>query len=133
MTVPPGALISIVLDCRRAAPLARFWAEALGWAVRPYDDAEVARLAALGHTPETDPSVAVDAPDGSLTLFCIEVPEPKSVKNRMHLDIRLTSAAHLDRLLSLGATVLDRQPGWVVLADPEGNELCAIEPGDRST
>ncbi|HET8660798.1 MAG TPA: VOC family protein [Micromonosporaceae bacterium] len=126
--MPPGALAAIVLDCRHAAPLARFWAEALGWAVRPYDDAEVARLAALGHTPETDPTVAVDAPDGSLTLFCVEVPEPRSVKNRMHLDVQLTGAAHLDRLLSLGATVLDRQPGWTVLADPEGNELCAIEP-----
>jgi hypothetical protein len=63
-----GRLTAIVLDCREAAPLARFWAEALGWAVRAYDEAEVARLASLGYTPQTDPSVAVDAPDGSVTL-----------------------------------------------------------------
>jgi hypothetical protein len=119
---------AIVLDCQHAAPLARFWAEALGWSVRPYDDEEIARLAALGHTPETDPSVAVDSPDGSLTLLCIEVPEPKVGKNRMHVDIRVTSAEHMNRLLELGASVLGHQPEWTVMADPEGNEFCIVKP-----
>jgi hypothetical protein len=122
-----GKLTAIVLDCREAASLARFWAEALGWAVRPYDEAEVARLASLGYTPETDPSVAVDAPDGSVTLFCQEVPEPRTVKNRMHLDLRLSSAES-DRLLALGATVREQHPGWTVMADPEGNEFCVFPP-----
>jgi hypothetical protein len=120
-------LAAIVLDCRQAAPLARFWAEALGWAVRPYDDAEIARLAGLGFTPETDPTVAVDSPDGTLTLFLVEVPEPKVAKNRMHLDVRAPDpAAHIEHLVGLGATVVERLPEWTVLADPEGNEFCVV-------
>jgi hypothetical protein len=122
-----GRLTAIVLDCREAAPLARFWAEALGWAVRAYDEAEVARLASLGYTPETDPSVAVDAPDGSVTLLCLEVPEPRTVKNRMHLDLRLASSGDWDRLLTLGARVREQHPGWTVMADPEGNEFCVSQ------
>jgi hypothetical protein len=121
-----GRLTAIVLDCREAAPLARFWAEVLGWAVRPYDEAEVARLASLGYTPETDPSVAVDAPDGSLTLFCQKVPEPRTVKNRMHLDLRPASSVEWDRLLALGATVREEHPEWTTMADPEGNEFCVF-------
>jgi hypothetical protein len=54
-------LAGIVLDCRHASALARFWEVALGWRIRPYDEAEVARLAALGLTPETDPMVAIDS------------------------------------------------------------------------
>ena len=59
-------LVGIVLDCRQASKLARFWEVALGWRIRPYDRAEVARLAGLGLTPQTDPMVAIDSPDGSL-------------------------------------------------------------------
>jgi hypothetical protein len=121
-------LVGIVLDCHHASNLARFWEVALGWRIRPYDQAEVARLAALGLTPETDPMVAVDSADGSLVLFLQEVPEPKTVKNRMHVDVRLRDEAHLEELLRLGATVISEHGGWRVLADPEGNEFCASGP-----
>jgi Glyoxalase-like domain len=121
-------LVGIVLDCRHASNLARFWEVALGWRIRPYDQAEVARLAALGLTPETDPMVAVDSADGSLVLFLQEVPEPKTVKNRMHVDVRLRDEAHLEELLRLGATVISEHGGWRVVADPEGNEFCASGP-----
>jgi glyoxalase superfamily protein len=121
-------LVEIVLDCRHAAKLAPFWQAALGWRIRPYDQAEVARLAALGLTPENDPMVAIDSPDGSLVFFLQEVPEPKTVKNRMHVDIRLRDEAHLEELLQLGATVIAEHDGWRVLADPEGNEFCASQP-----
>jgi len=123
-----SGLVEIVLDCRHASKLARFWQAALGWRIRPYDEAEVARLAARGLTPETDPTVAIDPPDGSLVFFLQEVPEPKTVKNRMHVDIRLRDQAHLDELLRLGATVMSEHDGWSVLADPEGNEFCAKHP-----
>ncbi len=123
----PG-LVAIVLDCQRPAPLARFWAAALGWQVRPYDEAEVARLAGLGLTPETDPHVAVDAPGGALTLWLDEVPEPRRGKNRMHLDIRVRDGVHLEELLALGARVLHRHPDWWTLADPEGNEFDVLNP-----
>lgn len=117
--------MGIVLDCRHASQLARFWQVALGWRIRPYDQAEVTRLAAPGLTPESDPMVAIDSPDGSLVFFLQQVPEPKTVKNRMHVDVRLRDEAHLEELLRLGATVVSAHDGWQVLADPEGNEFCA--------
>lgn len=121
-------LVEIVLDCRHATRLARFWEVALGWQIRPYDEAELARLATRGLTPETDPTVAVDSPDGSLVFFLQEVPEPKTAKNRMHLDIRLRDKAHLNELLELGATILSEHEHWLALADPEGNECCTKHP-----
>ena len=116
------------MDCRCAPKLATFWQVALGWRIRPYDEAEVARLAALGLTPQTDPMVAIDSADGSLVFFLQEVPEPKTVKNRMHVDVRLRDEAHLEELLRLGATVVSEHDSWRVLADPEGNEFCAQHP-----
>src|SRR5262249_53147660 len=123
-----GGLVGIVLDCRHASKLAKFWQAALGWQIRPYDDAEVAKLAALGLTPETDPMVAIDSPDGSLTFHLQEVAEPRTGKNRMHVDGRLRDRAHLDELLRLGATMVSEHDGWRVLVDPEGNEFCATNP-----
>src|SRR5262245_53145260 len=66
-------LVEIVLDSRHASKLAPFWEAALGWRIRPYDEAEIARLAALGLTPESDPTVAIDSPDGSLVFFLQEL------------------------------------------------------------
>jgi hypothetical protein len=117
----------IVFDAAHPASLARFWAAALdGYAVAPYDDEELARLRANGiNGPEDDPSVLVEpAVPGAPRLFFTRVPEPKTVKNRVHLDLR---AADVDeetaRLVELGATELARLEGWVTLADPEGNEF----------
>ena len=72
--------------------------------------------------------MAIDSPDGSLVFFLQEVPEPKTVKNRMHVDVQLQHQAHLDELVRLGATVMSEHEGWRVLADPEGNEFCAKHP-----
>ncbi len=117
-------LKEIVVDAAEPAALARFWAEALDdYAVRAYDDAEIDRLAALGFTPETDPSVAVDGPGP--TLFFQLSTEPKTQRNRVHLDLTSTDAAEeLKRLRSLGATVRERRSDHTVLLDPEGNEFC---------
>ena len=110
------------------AGLARFWAAALeGYAVRAYDEAEVARLAGLGLTPETDPQVAVDGPGP--TLWFQQVAEKKTARNRVHLDlVGGERAAEVARLGELGATVRDEHDGFTVMLDPEGNEFCVLDP-----
>lgn len=122
-----AGLRDIVVDCSRAAPLARFWAAALeGYAVRPYDEEEIARLASLGYTPETDPSVFVDGPGPNICFQ--EVPEPKSGKNRLHLDLSAPDrAAETERLVALGAKVFETYDDHTTLLDPEGNEFCILD------
>jgi glyoxalase superfamily protein len=126
-----GTLGDVVFDCRHPAALARFWAAALdGYRIAPYDDAELARLRAMGvDDPEDDPSVLVEPLAGSgPRLFFTRVPEPKTVKNRVHLDLRpADAAAEAERLVGLGARVLAKVDDRVVLADPEGGEFC-VQP-----
>lgn len=118
----------IVIDCRHPASVARFWAAMLdGYAVAPYDDEELARLGDMGvYDPEDDPTVLVEADGGALPRFFFQrVPEPKAVKNRVHLDLGADDpAGEVTRLVGLGARVLDDLDEWTVLADPEGNEFC---------
>ena len=118
-------LRDVVVDCRHPASLARFWAGALeGYAVAPYDEAELARLREMGvNDPEDDPTVLVEG--GSPRLWFQRVPERKIGKNRLHLDLRADDLdAEMDRLTALGAKLLATHDDWVVLADPEGNEFC---------
>ncbi|MFE5813955.1 VOC family protein [Streptomyces sp. NPDC056479] len=120
-------LHDIVIDCARPAAAARFWAAALdGYAVAPYDDTELARLRAQGIAgPEDDPTVLVESRGGGPRLWCQLVPEPKRVKNRVHLDlVSADPEAEIARLTVLGATVQARHEDHWVLADPEGNEFC---------
>lgn len=65
---------------------------------------------------------------GRYVRFFLYESESKTVKNRMHVDIRLRDQAHLDELLGLGATVVSEYDGWRIIADPEGNEFCAKHP-----
>ncbi|MEU7216881.1 VOC family protein [Nocardia iowensis] len=120
----------LVFDCRHPASLARFWAAALdGYNVAAYDEAELARLRAVGiDDPEDDPTVLVEAGPGIRPrLFFQLVPETKVVKNRVHLDLASDDpAAEVERLVALGARVLTEHPEHVVLADPEGNEFCLL-------
>src|ERR1700675_413330 len=123
-------LDAIVFDCTDAAPLARFWASALGWSVAPYDEEELDRLPTKGvYDPQDDPSVMVLPPEDSelpMLLFN-EVPESKAGKNRVHLDIagELPLEEEVDRLTDLGATVRNwaEEDGgvWCVMLDPQGN------------
>jgi len=120
-------LHDVVFDCRHPASLARFWASVLdGYEVAPYDEAELERLRSKGiFDTEDDPMVLVERPGGPGPRYLFQlVPEPKVVKNRLHLDLRGDDlAAELRRLVGLGARVLEEQATWVVLADPEGNEF----------
>ncbi|WP_329036170.1 VOC family protein [Streptomyces sp. NBC_00178] len=107
----------ITVDCADAYKLAGFWATVLGSSVSDDDE-------------PGDPEALVETP-GAALLF-ITVPEPKSTKNRVHLDLRpegRTRDEEVERLLALGATLVGdhRRPdgrGWATLADPEGNEFC---------
>jgi hypothetical protein len=122
----PGLLKEIVFDCRRAAPLARFWEAVLeGYTVRPYDDEEIARLAGLGYTPDTDPVVMVDGPGPTL---CFHEIERGRVQGRIHLDVKVTDRSdERMRLVKLGATVVREAEGYTVMADPEGNHFCLVD------
>jgi len=135
-----ASIHSVTFDCARPAALARFWAAALdGYAVRPYDDEEIRRLRERGILDaEDDPSVAVDPSGGGPTLFFTRVPEGKSGKNRVHLDLRPADRMEdeVERLLGLGATTVQSMRNedgrWTVMHDPEGNEFCVEEgPGDE--
>ena len=118
---------SITVDAEHPASLARFWAAVLeGYAVRAYDEAEVARLATLGLTPETDPTVMVDGPGP--TLCFQKMPGKTSGRNRWHIDLRGASReSEVARLCGLGAKVREVRDGWTTLLDPEGNAFCVLE------
>ncbi len=108
-------------DCAEPYLLARFWSQVTG-----YHE--------LHDTPNApgDPEAVILPPDGGAALLFVRVPEHKQVKNRIHLDLVPTDQSRdeeVARLLGLGAVVVAdrRRPdgaGWVVLADPEGNEFC---------
>jgi Glyoxalase-like domain len=124
-----ASIRDVVIDCQHPASLARFWAAALdGYEVAPYDEAELARLRAIGvYDPEDDPSVLVESPGTFPRLFCQLVLEPRTGKNRVHLDLRADDPeAEVERLTGLGATVLARYEGHIALADPEHNEFCVM-------
>jgi hypothetical protein len=117
----------IVFDCHRPAMLARFWAELLdGFDVRAYDEEEIARLAALGLTPESDPIVMVDGP-GLKLGFQKTDPRPVS-KNKVHLDLTVNGLDQaVAQALAIGAAVVERFDHHAWLRDPEGNDFCLTE------
>lgn len=116
----------IVFDCQAAPALARFWAALLdGYAVRAYDDEEVARLAKLGLTPDTDPIVMVDGPGPSLCFQ--QVPGRDYRNNRVHLDIAVRDpAATIRQILERGGTIQREAGPYTVMRDPEGNQFCVV-------
>jgi catechol 2,3-dioxygenase-like lactoylglutathione lyase family enzyme len=108
--------VGLVVDSRDPARLARWWAEVLGFRV----------------TFEKPDIVAIGSPDDSHPgITFVPVPEPKAGKNRLHFDLAPDDQpAEIERLLDMGARHVDvGQPtaaGWLVLADPEGNEFCVL-------
>ncbi len=123
-----GKVREVVFDCERAPSLAHFWAAALDdYEIRSYDAAEVQRLAELGFTPETDPTVMVDGP--VFTLCFQQVAETKHGKNRVHLDLTSDDRhEEVRRLEQLGAVVRNVYEDHTTMLDPEGNEFCITDP-----
>ena len=120
------------IDCRNAYELSEWWKQVLGYVDVEGDPNEP------GHE-----ECMILTPDGSHLVLFIEVPEAKSVKNRIHFDLRptdRTQAEEVERLLGIGATqVADRRgqygpgSGWVTMADPEGNEFCVLRGDSERT
>ncbi|MBW8740683.1 MAG: VOC family protein [Streptomyces turgidiscabies] len=116
---------SITFDCTGDPyDLGLFWSELLG---RPLADDD----------KPGDPEALIQDPDGGPRLLFVRVPEGKTAKNRLHLDLRphgRTRDEEVERVVSLGARLVadHRRPdggGWVLMADPEGNEFC-VERGE---
>ncbi|MBI5090762.1 MAG: VOC family protein [Actinobacteria bacterium] len=109
-------LAHVTLDCQDATKLAGFWSEALG---RPVDDGAEPFFSSIGFP----------AKPGEQAWLFIQVPEVKTAKNRMHVDLTTDDRhAEVARLVALGATQVGEHDEyghrWTVLQDPEGNEFC---------
>ncbi|MGZ8177949.1 VOC family protein [Williamsia sp. SKLECPSW1] len=112
-------LAVIAIDCHDARIMSDFWCSALGWRVRDVDGPDI--------------GIGPDDP-GTPGIDLLAFPEAKTVKNRIHLDLRADDttppADEVRRLIDLGARHVDvGQPddaSWVTLADPEGNEFCVL-------
>ena len=133
----------VTIDSSDPHELADWWAEVLGWQVEEQDEAFIRRMVESGAASEADTTVhrgglvwkvgaGLRSPDpGRPRVLFQAVPEAKTVKNRVHLDVRVGAErreAEVARLLALGASELWRGAQgpfeWVTLADPEGNEFC---------
>ena len=110
---------NITVDCADPWQLAQFWTQVTG---RPVGEDD----------KQGDPEIGITL-DSGVTLLFIAVPEPKTVKNRLHLCLTpdVPREEEVDRLLKLGATLhsdhrREDGSGWAVLQDPEGNEFCVL-------
>jgi hypothetical protein len=138
----------VAVDCAQPHVLADWWAETLGWLVEEQDADFIRKMISEGYATDADTSIyngrtvwsdgaAIRHPDnldGSgprRRIIFQQVPEPKTAKNRWHLDVFVGAenvGEQVDLLIARGATFLRKgQQGpheWITMADPEGNEFC---------
>ena len=121
----PTHLDSVVIDTADPAALARWWAQALGWTMTVVKPVQA----------DVEPESGSGEPGVRLVFYFAD--DPRTVKNRLHLDLRSDSAEDqaglVRRLTGIGAVHRDIGQGrvpWTVLADPHGNELCVLDPRD---
>jgi catechol 2,3-dioxygenase-like lactoylglutathione lyase family enzyme len=123
---------TVVVDCADPARQARWWAQVLGWEIA-YDAVDEVVLVPPHALTGLDQIPLAERGQG---LVFVPVPEGKTVKNRLHLDLAPgpddDQAAEVGRLISMGARRIDvgqpQDATFVVLADPEGNEFCVLSP-----
>lgn len=134
----------VTFDCEKPLPLSEFWAETLGYMLQPPPEGFESweQFADANNIPEErrDSISAIVDPAGGPRVLFLRVPERKTVKNRVHLDVNVGDSdmdesqrrakvdSEVERLISLGATrirPMEEHGGyWVVMTDPEGNEFC---------
>lgn len=125
----------VTFDAEDPAALLGFWCEVLGYRPEPLPEQTRAGLVAAGIDPATSGRLFAAAldPDGVRPrLLALRVPEGKTAKNRLHLDVRVSGPAaigpEVERLVALGARHVadfcEHGSTWAVLTDPEGNEFC---------
>ena len=128
---------SVVVDCHDHRAQAAWWARVLRW--RTVHESDDEAVLVPPHFFAEDYFARVPAPERGQGLVFVPVPEGKSVKNRLHIDLAPEADddqdAEVQRLVDLGARRADVGQGddvtWVVLTDPEGNEFCVLSPRDR--
>ena len=139
--------VQVVIDSAAPHELADWWAETLGWQVEPQDETFIRSMIEQGFAVEADTTThrgalvwakgAAVIPDESDTagrprILFQQVPEAKTAKNRIHLDLRPPAGSDLatlhDTLRARGATEVGRgnegPHHWITFSDPEGNEFC---------
>jgi len=124
--VSRSSIVNVTFDCSDAESVARFWSEVTRWPLSKED------------MPGNPFWLVSDGGGAAPSLVFVEVPEPKRVKNRVHLDLLPQDGPQdqeVARIEALGARIVDDRRevtpgGWVVMADLEGNEFC-VEGGDE--
>ena len=120
----------LIVDCHDARRVADFWCAVLGYEITDMDtdpNGEVIEIAPVKPTPEALRAGPIPTP-----IVFVVVPESKTIKNRLHIDVNpidATQDEEVARLEALGAKRIDIGQGdvhWVVMADPEGNEFCVL-------
>jgi predicted enzyme related to lactoylglutathione lyase len=124
---PHGELV-VVIDCSDLDQSARFWSGVLGYTAGTGPSSPGPASAGSYRSLQPESGAGID-------VLLQRVPEVKREKNRLHLDLRTPDLeAEVSRVLELGAALLTRQPvaedGWLwhILADPDGNEFCVLQP-----
>ncbi len=120
-----SAILNVTFDCKDSELLAQFWSGVTRWPASKVD------------MPGNPFWLVADPDREGVHLVFVEVPEAKTVKNRVHLDLVPEGGSQADelaRLEALGAVIVDDRRGatpgsWIMMADPEGNEFC-LEEGD---
>ena len=120
----PSTLKDICFDCTDQLKVARFWADVFDYEMSPLDRP----------ADPTEPICITPNGNGGTRMWFNQVPEPRNGKNRVHIDINMSSKEEMRRLRRLGAMMVQEVRGedgdlwWTVMCDPEGNEFCAFPP-----